>query len=37
MQKQVDKGKIDKFNVKVPKPSMLGSILATLLPFISSW
>ncbi|CAI9400407.1 ATP-dependent zinc metalloprotease FtsH [Nocardioides sp. T2.26MG-1] len=30
---QVDAGKIDTFNVDVPKPSLLGSILATLLPF----
>lgn len=33
VQKQVDEGSIDKFTVEVPKPSLLGSILATLLPF----
>jgi cell division protease FtsH len=33
VQKQVDAGNIDKYTVKVPKPSLLGSILATLLPF----
>src|SRR4051812_38001580 len=33
VQQQVDKGSIDKFNVDVPKPSLIGSILATLLPF----
>ncbi|GAA1134928.1 ATP-dependent zinc metalloprotease FtsH [Nocardioides aquiterrae] len=33
VQKQVDAGKIAQFNVEVPKPSLLGSILATLLPF----
>ena len=33
VQKQVDADKIDKFTVEVPKPSLLGSILATLLPF----
>jgi cell division protease FtsH len=33
VQKQVDAGKTDKFTVDVPKPSLLGSILATLLPF----
>jgi len=33
VQQQVDNGKIGKFNVKVDKPSILGSILATLLPF----
>ncbi|HEU4567160.1 MAG TPA: ATP-dependent zinc metalloprotease FtsH [Marmoricola sp.] len=33
VQQQVDKGAIGKFNVKVDKPSILGSILATLLPF----
>ena len=31
--KQVADGKIEKSNVDVPKPSLLGSILATLLPF----
>ncbi len=33
VQKQVDAGEIEKFNVKNPKPSLLGQILATLLPF----
>ncbi|MEO7070498.1 MAG: ATP-dependent zinc metalloprotease FtsH, partial [Nostocoides sp.] len=33
VQGQVDKGTIEKFNVKNPKPSLLGQILATLLPF----
>uniref|UniRef100_UPI0025E54AE3 ATP-dependent metallopeptidase FtsH/Yme1/Tma family protein n=1 Tax=Nocardioides sp. TaxID=35761 RepID=UPI0025E54AE3 len=33
VQAQVDDGKIDTFKVDVPKPSLLGSILATLLPF----
>jgi cell division protease FtsH len=32
-QRQFAAGEIDKFNVEVPKPSLLGSILATLLPF----
>src|SRR5680860_1501410 len=34
-QRQVDADppEIEKFNVEVPKPSLLGSILATLLPF----
>jgi len=32
-QKQVEADEIEKFNVEVPKPSLLGSILATLLPF----
>ncbi|HSE07198.1 MAG TPA: ATP-dependent zinc metalloprotease FtsH [Nocardioidaceae bacterium] len=30
---QVESGDIEKVNVEVPKPSLLGSILATLLPF----
>ncbi|HEU4513516.1 MAG TPA: ATP-dependent metallopeptidase FtsH/Yme1/Tma family protein, partial [Nocardioidaceae bacterium] len=30
---QVQAGQIESFNVEVPKPSLLGSILATLLPF----
>ncbi|MEP9362483.1 ATP-dependent zinc metalloprotease FtsH [Nocardioides sp. CN2-186] len=33
VQAQVDKGAIEKYTVEVPKPSLLGSILATLLPF----
>ena len=33
VQKQVDEGTIEKYTVDVPKPSLLGSILATLLPF----
>jgi len=33
VQAQVDDGKIDDYTVEVPKPSLLGSILATLLPF----
>ncbi|WP_395693351.1 ATP-dependent zinc metalloprotease FtsH [Nocardioides sp.] len=33
VQQQVDKGNIEQFNVDVPKPSLIGSILATLLPF----
>nr|WP_221199945.1 ATP-dependent zinc metalloprotease FtsH [Nocardioides soli] len=33
IQKQADDGSIEKYNVEVPKPSLLGSILATLLPF----
>lgn len=33
VQQQVDSGDIEKFTVEVPKPSLLGSILATLLPF----
>ncbi len=33
VQQQVDKGAIDEYNVEVPKPSLIGSILATLLPF----
>src|SRR5665811_46994 len=32
-ERQVTANKIDSFNVKVPKPSLLGSLLATLLPF----
>jgi cell division protease FtsH len=31
---QVAAGKIQDFNVEVPKPSLIGSILATLLPFV---
>src|SRR5688572_20086962 len=34
VQKQVDEGKIEKFNVKNPQPSLLGSLAATILPFI---
>jgi cell division protease FtsH len=34
VQKQVDSGDIKKFNTKVPKPSLLGSLAATILPFI---
>src|SRR5690242_5633868 len=33
VQKQQDSGKVEKYNVDVPKPSLLGSIFATLLPF----
>ena len=33
-QAQYDKGEIKKYNVQNPKPSLLGSILATLLPFV---
>jgi cell division protease FtsH len=33
-QKQHDADKIDSINVKVPKPSLLGSLAATILPFI---
>ncbi len=33
VQKQVDDGNTQKYTVDVPKPSLLGSILATLLPF----
>ena len=33
VQEQVDAGEIDSYTVEVPKPSLLGSILATLLPF----
>jgi cell division protease FtsH len=32
-QQGVNEGQIEEFNVEVPKPSLLGSILATLLPF----
>jgi cell division protease FtsH len=32
--KGVRDGQIDKYNVEVPKPSLLGSILATFLPFV---
>lgn len=34
VQKQVDAGTTDSFNVEVPKPSLLGSILSMLLPFV---
>jgi cell division protease FtsH len=34
VQKQVDAGDIKDFNSKVPKPSLLGSLAATILPFI---
>ena len=30
---QIEAGEIEKFNVEVPKPSLLGQILSTLLPF----
>ncbi|MGZ4447869.1 MAG: ATP-dependent metallopeptidase FtsH/Yme1/Tma family protein, partial [Nocardioides sp.] len=33
VQRQVDKGTIESFNDEVAKPSLIGSILATLLPF----
>ena len=33
VQKQVGSGQIEDYNVEVPKPSLIGSILATLLPF----
>jgi cell division protease FtsH len=33
VQRQVDAGEIEKFNVEVPRPSLLGSVLATLIPF----
>ncbi len=33
VQKQVDEGNTDKYTTEVPKPSLIGSILATLLPF----
>jgi cell division protease FtsH len=33
VQRQVDSGEIEKFNVEVPRPSLLGSVLATLIPF----
>ena len=33
VQDQVDKGNTEEFNTEVPKPSLIGSILATLLPF----
>ena len=33
-QVQYDKGTLEKYNVQNPKPSILGSILATLLPFV---
>ncbi|WP_309647514.1 ATP-dependent zinc metalloprotease FtsH, partial [Nocardioides sp.] len=33
VQAQVDAGEIEKYTTEVPKPSLLGSILATLLPF----
>ena len=31
---QVDEGEIEKYNVENPQPSLLGSLLATLLPFV---
>jgi cell division protease FtsH len=34
VQKAVDDGTIDKYNVENPKPSILGSLLATILPLI---
>ena len=34
VQKQVEAKKIDNFNVKNPKPSLLGTIVTTLLPFV---
>lgn len=34
VQKQVDSGDIKEFNVKNPQPSLLGSLAATILPFI---
>ncbi len=34
VQAQVDDGEIENFNVKNPKPSLLGQILGTLLPFV---
>ena len=34
VQKQIDAGKIEKYNVKNPQPSLLGQILGTLLPFV---
>ncbi len=34
VQKAVDAGQIQKYNSKVSKPSLIGSILATLLPFV---
>ncbi len=34
VQAQVDDGEIESFNVKNPKPSLLGQILGTLLPFV---
>lgn len=34
VQKQVDAGATTKFNVKNPQPSLLGSLAATILPFI---
>jgi cell division protease FtsH len=33
VQKEVAAGQIENYNVDVPKPSLIGSILATLLPF----
>ncbi len=33
VKEQVEAGTMDKYTVEVPKPSLLGSILATLLPF----
>ena len=34
VQKQVDAGEIEKFNVENPKPSIIGSLLSFLLPII---
>ncbi|HEY0903665.1 MAG TPA: ATP-dependent metallopeptidase FtsH/Yme1/Tma family protein, partial [Marmoricola sp.] len=34
VQDQVDSGDIKEFNVKNPQPSLLGSLAATILPFI---
>jgi cell division protease FtsH len=34
VQKQVDKGTIENYKVENPKPNLLGSIIATVLPFI---
>jgi cell division protease FtsH len=34
VQQQVDKGTIEKFNSEVAKPSLLGSILSFILPFV---
>lgn len=34
VQKQVDDKKIDSYNVKNPKPSFLGTLAATILPFV---
>jgi cell division protease FtsH len=34
VQEQVDAGEIEEYNTEVPKPSVIGSILATVLPFL---